>query len=424
MRVLVVGAGGFIGSRIVGELLSRKHVVVCCGRSLAPLRRRFPTCELLSCDLAHDDAGSWHKRLVNVDGVINAAGTLRGDLDTIHRRGPIALFNACACIGMPHLVQISALGAGEQDDSRFLATKAAADRHLLCLAQERGLHGWSVLRPSLVIGRGGGSTELFSALAATLWPIRLGNGSWRVQPIHVGDLARVAVAFIEAPCPPPLLDTVGQQCMSTNDLTGILRAWLGLPSARPVTLPLPIIKAAAWLGDNLPTAPLSTETLTMLTRGSTADVEPLTLALGWTPRRLGDALMAEPSGRPDRWFARLLPLRIGLRIALFAVWMGSGIASFVLTPEQTMRLLSRLAHDPAAAIAITWAGAGLDVTLALALLWRPWRQRALQAQLAVMFVYTALATMVLPMLWADPFGPLVKNLAVLAATLVLLAIED
>jgi hypothetical protein len=212
--------------------------------------------------------------------------------------------------------------------------------------------------------------------------------------------------------------------MTTNDLTGILRAWLGLPPARPVALPLPIIKAAAWLGDNLPTAPLSTETLTMLTRGSTADVEPLTLALGWTPRRLGDALTAEPSGRPDRWFARLLPLRVGLRIALFAVWMGSGIASFVLTPEQTMRLLSWLARDPAAATAITCAGAGLDVTLALGLLWRPWRQRALQAQLAVLFIYTALATMVLPMLWADPFGPLVKNLAVLAATLVLLAIED
>ena len=54
MRVPMVGAGGFIGSRIVGGVL---------------LRRRFATCELIACDLAHYDADSWH----NVDGLINAA---------------------------------------------------------------------------------------------------------------------------------------------------------------------------------------------------------------------------------------------------------------------------------------------------------------------------------------------------------------
>ena len=54
MRVPMVGACGFIGSRIVGGVL---------------LRRRFATCELIACDLAHYDADSWH----NVDGLINAA---------------------------------------------------------------------------------------------------------------------------------------------------------------------------------------------------------------------------------------------------------------------------------------------------------------------------------------------------------------
>jgi hypothetical protein len=48
----MVGAGGFIGSRIVGGVLSRHRVVVCCGRSLDLLRRRFATCELI--------AATWH----------------------------------------------------------------------------------------------------------------------------------------------------------------------------------------------------------------------------------------------------------------------------------------------------------------------------------------------------------------------------
>ena len=48
----------------------------------------------------------------------------------------------------------------------------------------------------------------------------------------------------------------------------------------------------------------------------------------------------------------------------------------------------------------------------------------LLAQLAVMTGYTVLATIALPGLWLDPFGSLLKNLAVLSATLALLAIED
>ena len=40
-----------------------------------------------------------------------------------------------------------------------------------------------------------------------------------------------------------------------------------------------------------------------------------------------------------------------------------------------------------------------------------------------MAFYTVLATVVLTRLWADPFGPLLKNVAVGAATLALLAME-
>src|SRR5690348_1386627 len=49
-------------------------------------------------------------------------------------------FKACAEVGVAHLVQISALGAGTQPDSHFLATKHAADLHLLKLAK-RGVCG-------------------------------------------------------------------------------------------------------------------------------------------------------------------------------------------------------------------------------------------------------------------------------------------
>jgi uncharacterized protein YbjT (DUF2867 family) len=424
MRILVVGAGGFIGSRVVAGLLGRGHVVTCVGRNPEALHRRFPSCRVMRAEFLVDDTSTWLTRLAGIDAVVNAAGVLRGDVVGVHHRGAVALFEACAAAGVPRVVQLSALGAGAQPRSRFLATKGAADAHLLRLAREEDGRGWCVLRPSLVIGRGGTSTALFCALAAAPLPLRLGPGTWRVQPLHVADLARAIADLIEAPSVPPWLDLVGPEGMTTDTLTAALRAWLGLPPRPPLSLPQDALRVGAWIGDLLPGVSLTHESLGMLAAGNTADPAPMVAALGWAPRRLAEALAAEPAVASDLWLARLLPVRTILLGALAAVWIGSGLASFRLTPSQADALLAGLGLSGPAALAVTWAGAAVDMVLGLALLRAGWRRPALVAQLAVMAAYTALATVALPALWADPFGPLLKNLAVLAATLALLAMAD
>ena len=164
--------------------------------------------------------------------------------------------------------------------------------------------------------------------------------------------------------------------------------------------------------------------LAMLAAGNTADPVPVAQTLGWKPRPLADALAGEPAIRGDLWQARLFPLRVLLLASLMAVWIGSGIALFFLTTEQSESLLTGLGLAGRTATAVTWAGAALDVVLGLALACRRWRRQAAIAQLAIMACYTALATIALPRLWLDPFGPLLKNFAVLTATLAFLAIED
>jgi hypothetical protein len=54
--------------------------------------------------------------------------------------------------------------------------------------------------------------------------------------------------------------------------------------------------------------------------------------------------------------------------------------------------------------------------------WKPPALAAVQA--AVVLGYTAVAGIVQPALWMDPFGPLLKNLPVLAAIGALAAIEE
>ena len=73
--------------------------------------------------------------------------------------------------------------------------------------------------------------------------------------------------------------------------------------------------------------------------------------------------------------------------------------------------------------ASVYTGAAIDAILGVLLLanWRPAFVGTLQ--IVVMLGYTALATIAVPAAWADPFGPLLKNIAVLLATFVMIALE-
>ncbi len=420
-HVMVVGAGGFIGRRVVAQLLADGHRVTCAGRDPAALRRLFPACLAVEADLGADDAPSWAPRLEGVDAVLNAAGILRGDLDAVQRCGPMALFEACAAAGVLRVVQVSALGAGVVD-TPFLRTKAAADAHLLRLAMDAG-RSWCVVRPSLVIGRGGASTALFAALAAPFRPLRLGPGTWRVQPVHVADLARAVADLLAAPVVPHSLDLVGPEPMDADGLTARLRAWLGLPPRRPLAIPTALLRLGARLGEALPGAALTRDALRMLEAGNVADPAPAAAALGWAARPLADALAAEPASAADLLAARMMPVRGVLLACLAAVWAGTGVVSLLVAPARADVLLGGLGLWGGAAMVATQAGAVLDLALGLALLPRRGRRVVLAAQLALMAAYTVLASVALPLLWHDPFGPLLKNLAVLATTLALLATE-
>ena len=438
MRVLVLGAGGFIGGRVCAGLLARGHDVVPCGRDAAALRRRFPGRLAMAADLARDGARDWLPRLAGLDAVVQAAGALGGpDLEAVHARGPAALFDACAAAGVARLVQVSALGAGPGAPSRFHRTKRDADEHLLRLRAAAaatggggGRGGWCVLRPSLVVGRGGRSTALFAALAALPRPPRLGPGTWRVQPLHVEDLARAVAELLEAPAPvPPLLDLVGPAA-DDHRPADARAARLAGPAGGAVPAD-PRGAAAARRrrrrgGAGRGGAMLTPETLGMLARGNTADPRPAAAALGWRPRPLAAALAADPAVEADRWHARLLPLRPALRLGLAAVWVGSGLVSALVAPlAHSHALLAGLGLRGAAATAVTLAGAALDLALGLALLLLPRRTRLVgAAQIAAMLLFTALATAAAPAAWADPFGPLLKNAAVLVATLALMAIAE
>ena len=430
MRVLILGAGGFLGSRLATRLTTAGHQIVLACRNPQSLRPLFPTATIIACDLATDRSDDWLPRLAGIDAVINAAGILHGtaknNFANVHTTGPCQLFEACAAAKIPKLIQISAQGADASAISRFHLSKRAADDHLVQLADRLDQSGWIVLRPALVVGRGGKSTALFSALAALPFPIRIGAGDWTLRPLHITDFLDAVEQVLNAATPlPRRLDLVGPAPLTTDEFTRVLRRWLGFPPARFITLPPFAWRIGARIGDLLPLGLLSTESLGMLKRGHPATPEAAAQALNWRASPLETSLAREPSSQADRYHARLHPLRPALTIGLSSIWLSSGLISAFAFPITTSTaLVQRLGIPANAAGAVVYAGAAFDFAIGVALLTGVAKRFVGCTQLVVMALYTALATFAAPALWLDPFGPLTKNIAVFLAVLVWIILED
>ena len=99
MRILFLGANGFIGSWVLSRLLADGHEVCAAVRNPERLARRFPEIAAVHADLNRMiGPEDWRPLLGGVDAVINCAGALQSgrgqNLHAIHLEAPLALYRA------------------------------------------------------------------------------------------------------------------------------------------------------------------------------------------------------------------------------------------------------------------------------------------------------------------------------------------
>ncbi len=197
MRVLVAGGTGFIGSRLVEALDGRGQEVTVLARhpeeSTLPDRVRAVAADVTdhaAVEAAVDDVDAV-VNLVALSPLFEPRGGNERHLD-VHLGGTEVLVTAAESGSVSRFVQLSALGADVDGATAYLRAKGRAEEVVRASTLD-----WTVLRPSVVFGRGGEFVPFTRRLTTPYLTALPGGGKTRFQPIWVDDLASMIADALE-----------------------------------------------------------------------------------------------------------------------------------------------------------------------------------------------------------------------------------
>jgi hypothetical protein len=160
-----------------------------------------------------------------------------------------------------------------------------------------------------------------------------------------------------------------------------------------------------------------------MVRGAVGDPKQWTQLTGIVPIDLEQALVAEPASVQERWFARMYFLKPVVFTVLSSFWILTGLIS--LGPGYWIGK-SLMEEGGAGALAgpSVIAGALADIAIGIGIGLRRYARLGLYAALGISLFYAAAGTVLVPRLWEDPLGPMLKIWPIMALHLVALAILE
>jgi uncharacterized protein YbjT (DUF2867 family) len=423
VKIAVIGGTGLIGSAAVAYLSSRGHSVVAMSRNAGSKGRPG-----ISVDISRATSPSyWLPHLVGIEAVVNCAGVLQdGPADStsmVHHHGIANLFAACEQLQIRRVIHFSAVGVDRETPSAFSSTKLAGDRALM----ERDLD-WVILRPSVVIGRPAfGASALIRGLAALpVVPIMPNTGP--LQIVLLEDVIRAVDHFLqpETPCR-QIIELVGPDRYSFAQVVAHFRQWYRWPPARQIELPEFVTNALYKCGDSISLLgwrpPVRSTARLEIARGAVGDIGQLE-RLQLHPKSLSDFLAAEPASVQERWFARIYLVKPIAFMVLCLFWLSTAFVSLGPGWDYGIGLMREGGVEGTAAALTVIAGALADLAIGLAIAYRPTSRYGLYAAITLSFAYAIIGTVLVPRLWADPLGPMLKIWPIIVMHFAALAILE
>jgi len=248
--VLVAGATGYIGGRLVARLLEAGHAVRCLARAPRKLADRpwavDPRVEIRQADLS--DGGALDEAMRGCGAafylVRSMTATRRGDAAR-DRELARTFAEAAQRAGLARIVYLGGLGELGPRLSEHLASHHEVERLLAS-----GTTPVTVLRASLIIGSGSTSLEILRHLVERL-PVMV-TPRWvstECQPIAVRNVLHYLVACLSTPATEGrTLDIGGPEVLTYRELMRIMAEELGL--RRRLVIPVPVLTprlSAFWI---------------------------------------------------------------------------------------------------------------------------------------------------------------------------------
>ncbi len=286
MRIVLLGATGFVGHHLLPALSSAGHDCIALTRYKPGCRdlQVIPRVKIHQTDVYDperlEDAFTGADAVINMVGILNESGRKGKGFQKAHVELMNRIIEACGATGIRRVLYVSALNAGK-GQSHYLISKGEAEQ---ALRDAPGIDE-TIVQPSVIFGDGDSFFNRFSALLSLAPVMPLACPDARLQPVWVDDVAAMVTAAIsDEETFGETLIAVGPKEYSLRELVeytacvrGLRRKIIGLPDA--------LSKFQGFLMDFVPGKPFSSDNYKSLQTDNTS-VENSLWRFGISPRSI------------------------------------------------------------------------------------------------------------------------------------------
>ncbi len=272
-RVLITGANGHLGRRLIARLREGCEVVAAVRSDRAAAMLDDSGAEVRRVD--YRDGDSLAAAAVGCDAAVHLAGIIKETADNRYvdaHEGTARAFGALDTLR--RVVYVSVIGADKDSPNACFASKGEAESLMLS-----GSAATRVLRVPMVLGEGDYASLALLRRASGRVSFTIRAGSFE-QPVYAGDVVDAIVVLLEASEAPELVELAGPERVTRRELVRRAGAVLG---RRPVLVSLPLTfgRMLAAVFERLSASPPVTRAmLGVLDHDDDVDVVPACRSLG------------------------------------------------------------------------------------------------------------------------------------------------
>jgi uncharacterized protein YbjT (DUF2867 family) len=288
--VVIFGATGFLGRRIVRHLCDHNFAVRAVSRHPAPgalaFRGRTLPIDLVRADIT--DEGSVVGAVAGAFAVVNAVSLYaehgHQTFELMHVEAAASVARHSRQSGVRRLLHLSGIGADPTSSSRYIASRGRGET-----AVRGEFPAAVIIRPAVMFGADDALLSPLVSLMRVLpaFPM-FGRGRTRLQPSSADDVAEAIARILDTPEPAGVYELAGPQIYSYQTLLRTIGEHHGF---RPVLVPVPfgLWHTLAFLTERLPRPPLTRTQVELMKIDNVASADcPGFQAIGINPRGIGE----------------------------------------------------------------------------------------------------------------------------------------